>query len=430
MEKKFWELGKLQVSQNGRYLQNGEHPFFWMGDTAWLLFQKCTTQEAYTYLRNRKEKKYSVIQATLVHCLSGNAIDRDDPSSPEYWEHCDQIISIAEELGLYMALLPCWGSFVSTGLLTVEKALQYADFLHARYKDRPNIIWIMGGDVRGDKGLDVFNSFGSRMRELFPDLLVGYHPFGRTDSSYWFHNEHWLDFNMFQSGHRRYDQKNIGNWDDTASGWENYSEDNWKYVNHDAALTPRKPTVDAEPSYEWIVQGLHDKSQPYWQAPDVRRYAYWPVLQGAMGHTYGDNSIMQFYKAPQTKGAFGVKEYWQASIHHEGSGQMTHLVDLMTSVDFVNGKPAEDRLSWGQKEQYHRISVFEGPDYLICYDYLGEEFALNLESLSDQKIEGWWMNPETGSYSYLGTITPSAETVFQPTPKYTGANDWVLLLRY
>ncbi len=432
MSKKFWEYGELTVTENGRYLQNGDRPFFWMGDTAWLLFQKCSLEEAWLYLKNRKEKQYNVIQVTMVHTFSGNAVLYNDPTKEEYWEHCDQIISMAEELGLYMALLPCWGSFLRDGLLTKEKALQYADFLAARYKDRPNLIWLIGGDVRGDEGLDVFNTFGQRMRELFPHTRVGFHPFGRTSSSLWFHEENWLDFNMFQSGHRRYDQKNIGNWDDTASAWENYSEDNWKYVKRDFAKTPVKPTIDGEPSYEWIIQGLHDITQPYWQAPDVRRYAYWSVLEGAMGHTYGDNSIMQFFTEGQAAatGSFGVRETWKDSLHHEGSGQMTHLVNLMNSVDFVNGHSADHLLTWGQKEQYHRISVFEGEHYIICYDYLGEKFALDLTSLEGKTIEARWMDPVSGSYSYLGPVTPQKETVFRPIPKYTGANDWVLILNY
>lgn len=432
MNKKFWEYGELTVTENGRYLQTGDQPFFWMGDTAWLIFQKCSLDEAWLYLKNRKEKKYNVIQATLVHTFSGNAVIHVNPDEEAYWVHCDKIISMAEELGLYMALLPCWGSFLREGLLTKEKALQYAEFLASRYKDRPNILWLIGGDVRGDEGLEVFNTFGQRMRELFPNHRVGFHPFGRTSSSLWFHNESWLDFNMFQSGHRRYDQKNIGNWDDTAANWENFSEDNWKYVKRDHALIPQKPTIDGEPSYEWILQGLHDKTQPYWQAPDVRRYAYWSVFEGAMGHTYGDNAIMQFFQKNQDSatGAFGVKESWTDSLHHEGAGQMTHLVNLMTSVDFVNGKPNDSRLTWGQKEQYHRISVFEGQNYILCYDYLGESFALNLESLADKKIEARWMDPASGSYSYLGPVDPKKETIFRPAPKYSGANDWVLVLTY
>lgn len=56
---------------------------------------------------------------------------------------------------------------------------------------------------------------------------------------------------------------------------QNYGEDNRKYVVRDHSYDIMKPTVDGEPSYEQIPQGHHDPKEPYWQAQDVRRYAYW-----------------------------------------------------------------------------------------------------------------------------------------------------------
>ena len=64
---KAWEYGKLRVSDNRKYLCNGDRPFFWLGDTAWLMFAKLTEEEAAVYLRNRKETGYTVIQSTLIH---------------------------------------------------------------------------------------------------------------------------------------------------------------------------------------------------------------------------------------------------------------------------------------------------------------------------------------------------------------------------
>ena len=52
-----WENGILSVSENGRYLKNGNKPFFWMGDTAWLMFQNLNLNEIYLYLRKQKRKR-------------------------------------------------------------------------------------------------------------------------------------------------------------------------------------------------------------------------------------------------------------------------------------------------------------------------------------------------------------------------------------
>ena len=50
-----WKQGKLRVSENGRYLHNGEQPFFYLGDTAWLLCPVCDEKEAKLYLTNRRD---------------------------------------------------------------------------------------------------------------------------------------------------------------------------------------------------------------------------------------------------------------------------------------------------------------------------------------------------------------------------------------
>ena len=62
-----WEKGSLKVTEDGRYFRCGEEPFFFLGDTAWLLFHQLTLEESYLYLRNRKELGYNVILADFVH---------------------------------------------------------------------------------------------------------------------------------------------------------------------------------------------------------------------------------------------------------------------------------------------------------------------------------------------------------------------------
>ena len=55
-----WTRQPLRVS--GRYFMEGDKPFFWLGDTAWLLFHRLNLEEAYQYLRNRKEFYKTLIQ--------------------------------------------------------------------------------------------------------------------------------------------------------------------------------------------------------------------------------------------------------------------------------------------------------------------------------------------------------------------------------
>ena len=197
----------------------------------------------------------------------------ENPVEYDFWDHADFIINKAAEKEIYIALVPpIWGSIVRGGYVTQDQAKVCAAFLVERYKDKPNIIWLNGGDVRDSDNTEVWKTLGETINEIDTKHLITFHPFGRTMSSEWFHNEAWLDFNMFQSGHRSYEQ------DDTKRG---YSPDNWRYVEEDYIKDPDRPTIDGEPSYKHIPVRLHDRGQEKWTQHDARRYAYWSVFAGA-----------------------------------------------------------------------------------------------------------------------------------------------------
>src|SRR5688500_20223809 len=69
---------KLAVSSNHRFLadENG-NPFFWLGDTGWLLFLKLNREEAEKYLEDRKQKGYNVIQVMVLHNIAAANIYGD-----------------------------------------------------------------------------------------------------------------------------------------------------------------------------------------------------------------------------------------------------------------------------------------------------------------------------------------------------------------
>jgi hypothetical protein len=229
-------------------------------------------------------------------------------------------------------LVPVWGSVVKEDHIGAAKAKIYAEFLAKRYRDRSNIIWMNGGDIAGTDSLKTWNAIGNTLHDLDTTHLITYHPRGRTQSSTWFHDQPWLSFNCFQSGHRTYAQ-------DTSKKDLKYGEDNWKYVQVDYAKTPIKPTLDAEPSYEKIPYGLHDLKLPRWTDADVRRYGYWSVFAGGCGYTYGHNDVMQMHKPTDKKSAYGSKGYWYNSINDPGARQMIYLKKLMLSRPYFDGCP-------------------------------------------------------------------------------------------
>ena len=71
------KIQKLTVSENGRYLTAGGKPFFWLGDTGWLMLSKLNRSETETYLEGRKEKGFNVIQVMLLHSLEAVNVSGD-----------------------------------------------------------------------------------------------------------------------------------------------------------------------------------------------------------------------------------------------------------------------------------------------------------------------------------------------------------------
>ncbi len=409
----------------GNYLYENKKPFFWLGDTAWLLFEKLSNDEIRLYLKNRKLLGYNVIQAVLVHSIPKSSTKNVNDLS--YYENIKMLIQEAEQMGLYMALLPTWGSLVKEGYLNDTNATKLGQFLSSFFKDCNNIIWVLGGDIRGDENFNVYNILGSTLKQYNPDKLITFHPFGRTGSYLWFNDSPWLDFNMFQSGHRRYDQLTLNCWDDKNSNEDSYGEDSYKYVQKNNTYPIKKPCLDAEPSYEGIVQGLHDPQEPYWEARHIRRYAYWSVLEGACGFTYGNNAIMQFYKGNEP-GSYGVRETWQTALHAEGAAQMQYLKQLMESVDFTKGFPHPEYIL-NNKERHHRTSVFASDDFMIIYTYKGDLLDIDLSRYQNQKMEAYYMNPQNNAKSFIGIFEHQLHILLRPTKRHELSNDWVILFK-
>lgn len=435
----------LKVSDNGHFFETSSgKPFFWLGDTGWLLFTKCSREEAKFYLDTRKEQGFNVIQVMVLHTLGAENVygnkalhegniskpvttpgaDFADKSAYDYWDHVDYIIGEAGKRGIYMALVPVWGSAVKGSDITTDQIKKYATFLTERYKDHANVIWLNGGDIRGDDRQDIWLSLGKTLKEKNPRHLITYHPRGRYSSTDWFHQEPWLDFNMFQSGHRTYAQ------DTSSKEKHRFGEDNWRYVEHDWSVKPAKPVLDGEPSYENIPKGLHDSLQPRWKDSDVRRYAYWSVFAGAAGFTYGENSIMQFNRKGDADANFGVTQNWKETIYAPGALQMEYLKQLMLGIgDYFGRQPAQEIVVDNDKTRYDYILATKGDGYAMAYTYTSKPFKIDFSKLGFEPQKAKWYNPANGNFTDIKFSKNANKTVkFKPPGKHQAGSDWVLVL--
>ena len=421
-----WKNGKLLVSEESRYLkhENGK-PFFWQGETGWLMPERLDRDEVGYYLGRCREAGFNVVQVQTINGVPAfnaygqmshpdgfNFENIDQKGVYGYWDHMDHIIKTAESNGIYIGMVCIWGGLVKSGLMSVEEAQAYGKFLGERYKDAPNIIWIIGGDIQCDIKAEVWHALARSIKAHDSNHLMTFHPRGRTLSTDFYNDAEWLDFNMFQSGHRRYNQRGD---DKNYPIPEDTEEDNWRYVERSLAISPLKPVIDGEPSYERIPQGLHDPSEPLWQDYDCRRYAYWSVFAGAFGHTYGNNAIMQFYR-PGVGSAYGAYTPWYEALKDPGFNQMKYIKNLMLTFPFFERVPDQSIIAGENGIKYNRVIATRGNDYMLVYAYTGNEMNIDLTKIKGKKKKAWWYDPSNGQLRYIGEFANKV-TRFTPAKR-------------
>lgn len=434
---------ETSIKTSGKYFSRDSLPFFWMGDTGWLLLVKLKREQVLDYFTKRANQGYNVIQVMVLHDLkkAKNAYGKpalkdknvalpelsegyqfEDTAQHDYWDHLEWVIDVAAEKGLYLALVPIWGTNVKNGWVSIPQAEAYARFLAGRFGQKKNIIWLNGGDIRGSEKKEVWEVLGKTLEELAPLQIKTFHPRGRTTSSEWFSGTNWMQFHMSQSGHRRYDQ-------DTAMADLRFGEDNWKYIQLDHQREPLKPSLDGEPSYEGIPQGLHDTTQPYWDAAAVRRYAWWSVLEGAAGFTYGHNAVMQFYQTGDSTPAYGARVYWQEALDAPGALHMRVMRSILQSIPFSTMKAGSESIK-NQEKEYGRIAVLSGENDVLLYNTLGRGFQMELpKNMQEQTIFFQRIHPCSGEVVERGRIAANQLISFEAISPHAEGKDWIIWLK-
>lgn len=421
----------FKVSANKRYILKENKPFFWLGDTAWELFHVLDRESSTYYLSKRAGQGFTLIQAVALAEMDGlnlpNAygdkplID-NDPTKPNeaYFKHVDFIVDKAAEFGLTIGFLPTWGDKISKErwgkgpeIFNIENAKIYGKWIVNRYKNRKNIIWILGGDRNPRAGTDdveIWRSMAAGMAEAAgnDNLMMTFHPQPNNEgSSEWFHNDEWFDFNMFQTGHCR--DNNV------------YDKIKGSYDRQ-----PTKPTVDGEPIYEDHPVCFNANEFGTTNAYDVRKSLYLDLFAGASGCTYGCHDIWQMY-SPNREGVNGPHVYWQQALDLPAAKQVKFIKRLMESRPMLERIPDQSIVLENNLSAYERIQATRGNDYLFVYTALGRPMTINLGKILGNQVVGYWFNPKNGDVKDLGTFENKGTKKFTPPTSGYG-QDWVLIL--
>ncbi len=447
---------RLRVASSGRHLEtDGGEPFFWMGDTAWRMVLKFARTDrpdqpsVLRYLDARAALGFNVVQTVIaghggeVNIRGHRAFQNGDWSRPivvpgegnDYWDDLDWLVRAAAARGLYLALLPYWLNslpYPSAPDNDPSIAYRYGHFLGSRFGRYGNVIWILGGDAYrprrnvenpdrlaltralaegiadGTNGVDHFDGLAD-----WSTTLMSFHPpGGNRSSSEWLHRERWLDFNMIQTTTR-------------------FRFENYRTVTRDYRLRPPKPTLDGEVAYEGSLSLRRNEPRDRRISPwEVRRAAYWAVLAGACGHTYGHRSFIEWIRAGE-RGRHGAHLPWFEAIDAPGAKQVVLVRRLVESLPGYDREPAQELLlvDEGRGTDHVQVARDRRGRFVVAYMATGRTIAIDLAGahLVDELVWAWWVDPRSGSLSGPTGLTARGQVRLEP-PSTGEGQDWLIVI--
>ena len=217
----------LRVSDNRHFLQHHDgSPFFYLADTAWMLFNKLTDDDARLLFKDRADKGFTVVQAVVFRDLfepNTPNVAGDRPflteekmraveMNPAWLERVVHLTRLAAEYGLVMGLLPTWGdkwnehsNSAGPVIMDASSGHRYCRRLSDALGECRNVIWILGGDspLQSRDHVATVRAMAEGLRAgASGDRLITFHPPGGGSSAS-LHSEPWLDFHALQTSHNK-----------------------------------------------------------------------------------------------------------------------------------------------------------------------------------------------------------------------------------
>jgi len=397
----------LRISANHRYLEGQDGtPFFLNIDAAWSMVAQLTYAQANTYLTDRANRKFSGVLVNLIeHQFSNNAPNNiynvapftgatfSTPNEP-YFVLADSMIARANALGLLVILdasylgYNCgtegWCAEVKAASAATMKG--WGQYVGNRYKNYPNIIWIMGGDTDP-----------TTVKAKLDSMVVGMKQYDTV-------------YPRIYTAHNDPETQSITRWPGstwlTLNGIYTYSTTLYSAAQTAYAVSPAMPFIMMESNYE-----NEHSSTPQ----QLRAQAYWTSLGGGCGHIFGNNPIWDFASG------------WKTALSSAGSVSMTYFYNLFNSRHWNNLIPATGATiitsGAGSGTTLATFAYASDSSSIIGYLPTQRTVTINPSVLQGDSIHVWWYNPSNGVYTDAGMDSKVSRSYTPPS-----AGDWVLAL--
>jgi hypothetical protein len=420
----------LKLSPNGKYLTDIKNqPFLVKEISAWGLIQALSGKDEAAFIDSVKKKGFNTLLVSIISFdtrFAGNPPNWQGISpfktkwdfstyNTAYFKHADNFLRMAKAKGMLVLLVPCylgykgdknqgWWDELLSPKNSVAKSRKYGEFLGQRYKDFPNIIWVAGGDNKGD--------------------------------SVWFRHMNSIIQGIKQSDGRHlwtghFESAQGTNWSAGNKLYAKYMSINGLYDFTESALgsdTPQYRTelehygkgrmiFQLDQSYEHDIPHGNDNENPQW----IRRKNYDGLLSGCTGTSFcpGQKDNPEY-----------ILKNWRPLMNTAGMYQAMHCFKLFGSrmwqrlmPDTTNKVIADGRGKYGTINYVCAATTADHSTF-IAYLPLGGTLTLGLNAFHIKKVKAWWYDPRNGKARLIGTFAARGTKTLSTQ---TG-EDWLLVI--
>ena len=359
----------LKLSDNKKYLQKGDKPFFWLSDTWWMALSSRLDFELFKQMADfRKSQGFNIIQLVAGLMPDMDSFDTRGANksgfpweenyskiNPHYFDEADEKIFYLFNSGFTISIVGSWGYYLN--FLGEEKMKQHWRYLIARW-GALDVIWCIAGEttmpyyLSNNRNLEQkeLKSGWSELAKYIREIesfgrLITTHPIEASVNEL---DSDLLDINLLQASHNSFSsiQKGI--------------------ELLERSINLNIPTIMDEINYEGILRGNESSMQ---------RVSFWnSFLNGSKGFGYGANGIWQVNKEDNPFGASPSGASWgntplKKALYFQGAKDISRAKKFLEEFEWWNLEPKSSDIKPIPKPIYNISMAGFNKNLRIIYIY-------------------------------------------------------------